>query len=86
MNLSCIVGFVICSTGTTSTAMMMILPLLTHMKGIPLDMIQIDSPEGSGYYSKSALATVLNSIRSTIISRLLLLQYPNPEKQGDKLL
>ena len=42
MNLSCIVGFVICSTGTTSTAMMMILPLLTHMKGIPLDMIQIE--------------------------------------------
>ena len=58
-------------------------------------MIQIDSPEGSsfgpakeqsGYYSRSALATVLNSICSTIIDRLLFLQYPNSEKQGDKLL
>ena len=38
-----------------------------------------------GYYSKSAPATVLNSTRnihSTSISRLLFLQYPNPEKQG----
>ena len=43
MNLSCIVGFVICSTGTMSTAMMMILLLLIHMKGIPLDMIQTEA-------------------------------------------
>ena len=40
MNLSCIVGFVICLTGTMSTARMMILLLLIHMTGIPLDMIQ----------------------------------------------
>ena len=81
------------------TTMMMILQILILMKDIPLDMIQIDSPEGSsfdpakskqsGYYSRSAPATELNSIRiinSTSISRLLFLQYPNPEKQGDKSL
>ena len=64
------------------------------MTGIPLDMIQINSPEGSsfgpakskqsGYYSESAPATNLYSIRIIRISRLLFLQYPNPEKQGDK--
>ena len=44
MNLSSIAGFVICLTGTMSTAMMMmILLLLIHMKGIPLDMIQIEA-------------------------------------------
>ena len=43
MNLSCIVGFVICLTSTMSTAMMMmILLLLIHMKGIPLVMIRIE--------------------------------------------
>ena len=42
MNLSCIVGFVICLTGTMSTARMMILLLLIHMTGIPLDMIQTE--------------------------------------------
>ena len=42
MNLSYTVGFVICSTGTMSTAMMMILLLLILMMGIPLDMIQIE--------------------------------------------
>ena len=42
MNLSYIVGFVICMTSTMSTAIMMILLLLIHMKGIPLDMIQIE--------------------------------------------
>ena len=42
MNLSFIVGFVICMTGTMSTAMMMILPLLILMMGILLDMIQIE--------------------------------------------
>ena len=42
MNLSCIVGFVICLTGTISTARMMILLLLIHMTGIPLDMIQTE--------------------------------------------
>ena len=42
MNLSFIVGFVICLTGTTSMAMMMILLLLILMKGIPLVMIQIE--------------------------------------------
>ena len=42
MNLSYIVGFVICSIGTTSTAMIMILLLLILMMGIPLDMIQIE--------------------------------------------
>ena len=40
MNPSYIVGFVICMTGTMSTAMMMILPLLILMMGILLDMIQ----------------------------------------------
>ena len=40
MNPSYIVGFVICLTGTMSTARMMILLLLIHMTGIPLDMIQ----------------------------------------------
>ena len=64
---------------------MKILQPLILMMDIPLDMRQIDSPEGSGYYSKSAPTTVLNSIR-IINSRLLFLQYPNPEKQGDKLL
>ena len=43
MNLSYIAGFVICLTGTMSTAMMMILLLLIHMKGIPLDMIQTEA-------------------------------------------
>ena len=43
MNLSCIVGFVIYLTGTMSTARMMILLLLIHMKGIPLDMIQTET-------------------------------------------
>ena len=33
------------------------------MMDIPLGMRQIDSPEGSGYYSKSAPATILNSFR-----------------------
>ena len=42
MNLSYTVGFVICMTGTMSTAMMMILLLLILMMGIPLDMIQIE--------------------------------------------
>ena len=42
MNLSYTVGFVICMTSTTSMAMRMILLLLIHMKGIPLDMIQIE--------------------------------------------
>ena len=42
MNPSYIVGFVICSTGTTSTTRMMILLLLILMMGIPLDMIQIE--------------------------------------------
>ena len=42
MNPSYIVGFVICSTGTTSTARMMILLLLILMMGILLDMIQIE--------------------------------------------
>ena len=43
MNLSCIVGFVICLIGTTSTALMTtILLLLIRMMGIPLDMIQIE--------------------------------------------
>ena len=42
MNLSYIAGFVICMTGTMSTAMMMILPLLILMMGILLDMIQIE--------------------------------------------
>ena len=77
-------------------AMRTILQLLILMKDIPLDMIQIDSTGGSsfdlakekqsGYYSRSAPATELNSFRSTSISRLLFLQYPNPEKQGDKSL
>ena len=43
MNLSFIVGFVICLTDTTSMTMTMILLLLIHMKGIPLVMIQIES-------------------------------------------
>ena len=43
MNLSYIVGFVICMTSTMSTAIMMILLLLIHMKGIPLDMIQTET-------------------------------------------
>ena len=42
MNLSYIVGFVICMTGTMSTAMMMILLLLILSMGILLDMIQIE--------------------------------------------
>ena len=42
MNLSYIVGFAICMTGTMSTAMMVILLLLILMMGIPLDMIQIE--------------------------------------------
>ena len=42
MNLSYIVGFVIYSTSTTSTAMMMILLLFIPMMGIPLDMILIE--------------------------------------------
>ena len=42
MNLSYIVGFVICMTGTMSTAMMMILLLLILTMGTPLDMIQIE--------------------------------------------
>ena len=65
-------GFVICLTGTMSTAMRMILQPLILMMDIPLDMRQIDSPEGSGYYSKSAPATILNSIRiiySTLIRK-----------------
>ena len=77
----------------------MILQLSILMMDIPLDMKQTDSPEGSsfdpanrdqsGYYSRSAPAIELNSIRfinSTSIDRLLFLQYPNPEKQRDKLL
>ena len=43
---------------------MRILQPLIPMMDIPLDMRQIDSPEGFGYYSKSAPATVLNSIRN----------------------
>ena len=42
---------------------MKILQTLIPMMDIPLDMRQIDSPEGSGYYSKSAPATILNSFR-----------------------
>ena len=42
MNLSSIVGFVICLTGTMSIIMTMILLRLIRMKGIPLDMIQIE--------------------------------------------
>ena len=49
MNPSYTVGFVICLTGTMSTAMMMILQHLILMMDIPLDMIQIDSPEGSSF-------------------------------------
>ena len=49
MNPSYIVGFVICFIGTMNTAMMMILQLLILMKDIPLDMRQIDSPEGSSF-------------------------------------
>ena len=67
MNPSYIVGFVICLTDTMSTAMMMILQPLIHMMGIPLDMIQIESilqVDVSGYYSESAPATELNSIRT----------------------
>ena len=67
MNPSYIVGFVICLTETMSTAMMMILQPLIHMMGIPLDMIQIESilqVDVSGYYSESAPATELNSIRT----------------------
>ena len=96
MNPSYIVGFVICLTDIMSTAMRTILQLLILMMDIPLDMIQINSPEESsfdqakekqsGYYSESAPATDSYSIRIIRISRLLFLQYPNPEKQGDKLL
>ena len=43
MNPSYTVGFVICMTSTTSTAMMMIHQHLIHMRGIPLDMIQIEA-------------------------------------------
>ena len=43
--------------------MMKILQPLILMMDIPLDMRQIDSPEGSGYYSSAAPATVLNSTR-----------------------
>ena len=39
----------------------------------------------SGYYSESAPAIDMNSTR-TMNSIRNLLQYPNPEKQGDKLL
>ena len=53
MNPSYIVGFVICLTGTMSTAMMMILQLFILMMDIPLDMIQIDSPEGSSSESSN---------------------------------
>ena len=49
MNPSYIVGFVICLTGTMSMATMMILQHLILMKDIPLDMTQIDSPEGSSF-------------------------------------
>ena len=49
MNPSCIVGFVICTTGTMSTARMMILQHLILLMDIPLDMIQINSPEGSSF-------------------------------------
>ena len=43
MNLSSIVGFVICLTGTTSMIMTMVLLLLIRMKDILLVMIQIES-------------------------------------------
>ena len=49
MNPSYIAGFVICLTGTMSTAMRMALQPLILMMDIPLDMIQIDSPEGSTF-------------------------------------
>ena len=49
MNPSYIVGFVICLTGTMSTAMMVIHRPLILTKDIPLDMTQIDSPEGSSF-------------------------------------
>ena len=62
-NPSYIAGFVICLTNTMSTARMRILQPLILMMDIPLGMRQIDSPEGSGYYSKSAPATILNSFR-----------------------
>ena len=54
-----------------SMTMMRILQPLILMMDIPLDMRQTDSLEGSGYFSKTAPATVLNSIH-----KLLFLQYP----------
>ena len=79
-----------------STARMIILQPLILMMDTPLDMRQIDSPGESpfdpsedsnpGYYSESAPATDFYSIRTILIDRLLFIQYPNSEKQGDKLL
>ena len=59
------------------TFLMKIPQPLILMMNIPLDMRQIDSPEGSGYYSKSAPATDLNSTRTmNSVRKLLFLQYP----------
>ena len=82
MNLSYIVGFVICSTGTTSTAMMMILLLLILMKGIPLDMIQIEAILQT---APQLLQKPLKSSKVHLcILRLLFRTVPVPAELADK--
>ena len=61
MNLSDIVSFVICMTGTMTTSLMMILLLLILTMGIPLDMIQI----------KVILQKVPHPLQKTLIAQQL---------------
>ena len=86
MNLSSIVGSAICLTGTMSIIMKMILLRLIHMKGIPLDTIQIESisknPPGCSRTAPEAQkgsrttfanpVTILNSTRTSKVANKVL--------------